>query len=166
MSSAVKEMFQERIDATVGVPPQIECAWHTQNFGKTLVMKAGDPDRISHSICRECSAKNFPAKPQTIEVPSRSGSHVHSVNLAARKCSCQASFYSKLFCYHLRVARWSVWLKISVAEVLANLQHGKELFGCGRAGCSFCASGSVIHPGHQSYLYEFEMSTCREIEAA
>lgn len=130
MSSAVKQMFRERI-ASAETPPVAESA-----------------------------------KPQSVAVPSRTGRHVHSVNLSAGRCSCSDSFYRKAFCYHQRIARWSVWLKISVAEVLANLERGKKMFGCGRAGCSFCPTGSAIHPSHNSYLHEFEMSVSRDIAAA
>jgi hypothetical protein len=107
-----------------------------------------------------------PSDRETIEVPSRTGRHVHSVNLRAHKCTCSDFYFRKAFCYHMRVARWSVWLNISVAEVLANLLRGKERFGCkAGAGCSFCASGSAAHPSRDSYLHELEMSVSRDIAA-
>lgn len=33
---------------------QKECAWHKINFGVELIMEEGDPERVTHGMCKEC----------------------------------------------------------------------------------------------------------------
>jgi hypothetical protein len=149
--------------------PTVTCSWHARNFPQeSPIMRRGNPEMVSHTICERCNAIAFPTvKADEVRIASRSGNHFHYVNLAKRRCSCPDNTFRHSFCYHLRIAQWAEWIKVSVEQVLANIESGKKRFGCKfGANCSFCAEGKDYHPGKDSQMNEFATAINQQIEAA
>lgn len=115
------------------------------------VFLGGDPEgEVSHGYCADCGAravaeveayKQQQQQQEVVLVPSSSFNGNHQVRLAERKCTCMGNQYGKKFCRHLRIARWSKRLSITVAEVLR-----RAAAGCASLDCSFCLDHSSTYP--------------------
>lgn len=111
----------------------------------------GDPEgEKSHGYCEPCQKqllaevkrhKQQQQQSAVVLVPSASFNGNHQVRLAEKKCTCLGNQYGKKFCRHLKIARWSKRLSISVAEVLRRIKAG-----CGSLDCSFCLDARSAYP--------------------
>lgn len=95
-----------------------------------------------------------------VVVPSRTKANkTYFVELSRRRCSCPDSRINKNFCYHLKVARWSARLALSIAEIVRRVNAG-----CRHAiYCSFCMEQKDYHPDRESRLQMSDREVVRQI---